>query len=145
MHIEELITLAHYRSFLDRLEQQLGQPVGRVPLEEGLSDFYDHCLELAGLDASALLAITEQQREASLRYIGAKLEMFAEPEGGKDNIVNEPLPLTLPLGHLIEFALLEQGDGIAAYLRQLRIPRARQYGKQISTLFTQLRTHDQPT
>lgn len=61
--------------------------------------------------------------------------MVAEPEGGKDNIVNEPLPLTLPLGHLIEFALIGQGDGIAAYLKQLSIPKAPQYGRQISALF----------
>lgn len=130
-----LITHPHYRSFLDTLELRLGQPVGRSPLEDGLTEFYDDCLDLAGFDDDRLLAIIQQQPQAALDYICAKLETFSEPEGGEDNIVDEPLPLTLPLGHLIEFALLGQKDGIASYLKALRIPKAKQYQKWISERF----------
>jgi len=135
MTSNQLITRPEYRSFLDALEQRLGQPVGRAPLEEGLTDFYDYCLELAGFDGDRLLAIIQQQPQATQNYICAKIETFSEPEGGEDNIVDEPLPLTLPLGHLIEYALLGQDDRIADYLKQLRIPKAKQYQKQISELF----------
>lgn len=136
MTTNELICRPQYRSFLDHLEQRLAQPVGRTPLEEGLTDFYDYSLQLAGLDGDRLLTIIEQQPQAILNYICAKLDTFSEPEGGEDNIVDEPLPVTLPLGHLIEFALLGEDDRIADYLKQLRIPKAKQYQKQITALFS---------
>lgn len=130
-----LINQPAYLNFLDTLQHRLGQPMGKTPLEQGLTDFYDHCLALAGLDAGTLLVLIQQQPQATLNYICTKLDAFSEPEGGEDNIVDEPLPSTMPLGHLIEFALLGQDGGIANYLEQLRVPKARQYQKQIGELF----------
>lgn len=133
-----LMTYDGYRPFVDALEHHLGQPIGRTPLIDGLADFYDYCMDLAELKAQDLLALVDQHPRAVIEYISCKLATFSEPDGGPDNVVNEPLPLTFPIGHLIEFALFEQDADIGVYLKKLGIPKAKQYQAQIRSLFENL-------
>ncbi|HCM2699621.1 TPA: hypothetical protein N3D89_004560 [Salmonella enterica subsp. enterica serovar Yaba] len=74
-----------------------------------------------------------------MNYIAKKTIIYTEPNGGKDNIVNEQPGIYFPISHLIEYyLLLRKPEHLLTYVMKTRIPSAKRYVKEISNIFSKI-------
>lgn len=138
MTLAGLLTSEDYRDYLRALAAHL--PSQRfdlgAPAEPVIVSLHETWLAHAGATPSALRDLICAERLQTFTYIGQKLAAFTDPDGGADNIVNEPANLHTPIGHLIEYLIHRRNAAdLPGYLKKIRMPQARAYAASTARMF----------
>jgi len=134
----DLLTSEDYRDYVRALAANLpSQPFDLdAPAEPVIVSLHETWLGHAGTTATALRDLMGAERLQTFQYIGQKLAAFTEPDGGPDNIVNEPANLHTPIGHLIEYLIHRRNAAdLPGYLKKIRMPQARAYAATTARMF----------
>jgi len=136
MTLDELTRSDCYVSYLHELENEILKKIDISKMEPVLIKIYNMYMDTAGISAEDLKWLIENCRGQSIFFIKNKHMTYFEPDGGEDNIINEPLKLNFPIGHLIEFFLmLNKPERLIDYIKSIRIPNANKYAKEITDIF----------
>jgi hypothetical protein len=109
-----------YMSFLDDLEKSLSEKIDRKSkVHDVVIILMEKWLGYASLSFDDLCWVILNCRSTSINYIVKKQEAYTEPDGGKDNIVNQAPKVNFPIGHLIEYYLLsKRPDDLLEYIKK---------------------------
>ncbi|MDX5698223.1 hypothetical protein SGP15_24735 [Brenneria sp. L4-2C] len=136
MTLDEFTRSDYYISYLHELESAILKKIHILEMEPVLMKIYNRYIDAAGISAEDLKWVIENRRKQSIFFIKNKYMTYFEADGGEDNIVNEPLKLNFPIGHLIEFFLiLDKPEKLIEYIKSIRIPNAKKYAKEITSIF----------
>jgi len=137
MTLNNFMKEAFYRDYLRIVEEKLSQ---RIDME---SEYYElnlksdmEYLKMAKMALTDLKWLIENHREETALYIAKKIEMYLDPDGGENEIVNYPPMIDFPILHLIEyFLILKNPESLVEYIQSIRIPGAKKYVKEIKKIF----------
>jgi hypothetical protein len=137
MTLNDFMNEASYRDYLLIVEEKLSEKIdAELEVNEIVLNLLNEFLEKAEVSLSDLKWLLENHREETAYYIAKKYEMYHEPDGGEEGIINDPLMLNFPIGHLIEYYLiLKKPEKLVDYIRSIRIPGAKKYAKEIKKIF----------
>ncbi|MBI6926734.1 hypothetical protein JET66_19015 [Pseudomonas putida] len=137
MTLNQLMQSNAYTSLLDQLDKHIPNKIDRASkVHEAIIGLTEKWMQHASLSCEDLLRVISKYPEHLAAYIIKKQATFAEPDGGRDNIINHPPKINFPLGHAIEYYLLsERANQLPEYIKNIRIPSPRHYTKQIKKIF----------
>lgn len=140
MRLIEFMQSDLYVNYLDDLDEKMSVKIDRVSTLHGIVEKIElDSLNYASLTLEDLKWLIENYRIKTINYILIKLEKYTEPDGGNDNIVNLAPKINFPIGHLIEFyILLKKPEELIGYIKKIRIPDAKKYGKEITSIFNEV-------
>jgi len=139
MTLNEFMHTESYANYLDALDLVLPEKIDRVtPVHDFIIEVDNESLQHAAVSFDELDALIKNDREKTIAWIVKKNEKYLET-GGEDNIVNKAPQINFPIGHLIEYRLLERNpEGLVDYIKAIGIPGAKKYAKELSTLYAEI-------
>lgn len=149
----DLMAMDAYRRVLDRVV-----PTGNLDLRPEddqtrmiLFSYLEKDLRSAGVVAAELAETLEVKADSFGGYVLAKLTKYdgleveeeyspgEEPDRDDDpsDVEDSWFDETFLLGHLIEFAVLDRGLDLRAFLKAQKMPGAARYAQEITAMYTQ--------
>ncbi|MCL1918739.1 MAG: hypothetical protein FWG14_10555 [Peptococcaceae bacterium] len=138
--LRDFINEPFYRKYLLTVEEKM--PV-KMDMKSRVNNIVlevenESCAK-AGVSPDDLKWLIENCQEETAQYTTKKYVAYTEPDGGPDEIVNDPPGLTFPIGHLIEYLLLlRQPDKLLGYIQSRRIPGEKKYAREIEKIFSDI-------
>lgn len=141
MKLTEFMQSDIYTAFLDDLDKSLSEKIDRKSKVYGvIINLMEKWLEYASISYDELSWVILNHREESIDYIVKKQITYTEPNGGKDNIVNQAPGINFPIGHLIEYYLLSRRpNDLIEYVKKIQIPGPKKYVKEIEKIFSEIK------
>jgi len=127
----------YYREYLLVVEDKLSEKIDmESEVDELVLNVQNDFMEKAGVSLNDLKWLIDNQGVETARYMAKKYEIYIEPDGGEEGIVNDLPMINFPIGHLVEyFLILKKPEGLLDYVRSIRIPSANKYVKEIKKIF----------
>ncbi|EHL9704203.1 hypothetical protein [Salmonella enterica] len=142
MKLTEFMQSDFYLSYLDDLDKEMLVKIDRAStVHDVIIKIELDSLNYASLTLDDLKWVIEKYRFKTICYILKKQEKYTEPDGGKDNIVNQAPKVNFPIGHLIEYYLLsKRPSDLLDYVTKIRIPDSKKYVKEIGKIFSEIKS-----
>ncbi|MGX1021511.1 hypothetical protein AB7M33_004187 [Pseudomonas sp. Y3 TE3536] len=139
MTLSELMHSDIYTNLLDELDKYIPEKIDRKSkIHEAVITLMEKWIKHASLSCESLQCTILNHRQHLLAYIIKKQSTYTEPNGGRDNIVNQPPKINFPISHAIEYCLLSNKPSeLPEYIKQIRIPAPRQYSREIERIFSE--------
>lgn len=137
MTLNDFMNEDFYRDYLLTVEERLSEKIDmKSKVSEIILNLENEFLEKAEVSLNDIKWLIENHREETAQYMVKKNEIYLEPDGGEEGIVNYPPTVDFPIGHLIEyFLILKKPEKLVDYIRSIRIPSAKKYAKEIKKIF----------
>ncbi|ELY3362346.1 hypothetical protein SMW69_002879 [Salmonella enterica] len=141
MNLIEFMRTDDYIKYLDDLDNYLPEKIDRKSeLYDVVVDLLNDWLSYSSVSIDELNWLILNHRRETINYIVKKNFIYTEPDGGEDDIINERPGVYFPISHLIEYyLLLKNSDVLCSYIKKNRIPKAKQYTKEIANLFSEVK------
>ncbi|MCE5985655.1 hypothetical protein LVV83_01225 [Pseudomonas sp. LM20] len=139
MILPELMQSDIYISLLDDLDKYTPEKIDRKSkVHEAIITLMGKWIQHASLSCEDLQHTILDHRQHLLAYIIKKQAAYTEPNGGKDNIINQAPKVNFPISHIIEYCLLSKRPSeLPEYITKIRIPAPRQYAREIEIIFSE--------
>lgn len=143
MTLNEFMHTESYAQYLDALDLALPEKIDRAtPVHDFIIEVDNESLQHAAVSFDELNELITHQREKTIAWIIKKNETYLE-SGGEDNIVNKAPQINFPIGHLIEYRLLERNpDELVNYIKAIGIPGAKKYAKELSNIYATIQQNN---